>query len=314
MPESPGERTKRRPTPLLLEALLSAYDSDEEYQARRLQSHALPPSTEVPVRRTFIEYGSASPQGGFQQAVSTAPACMGLSIGKLMDELCAEEDASPSTCSPSDAGRSSEDADWPVHGPAAAGEGPLPAVLYRMSPTSAKAAGYWNIESSARSNHSFQMQATASSHTQDDAAEVLAEVGSTASTSDDEGEGRRVLPEYTPDAKLPSLGSASHGLGQCKRCCFEPKGRCMNGENCQFCHFAHEKRKPKHKKKAKKSRRKRGSAASPTTPDDQVPTGEAEVGDGPCLFMHALIPTQVFVDANFPSATAVAVVSVPYVY
>lgn len=48
---------------------------------------------------------------------------------------------------------------------------------------------------------------------------------------------------------LPSIGSASHFQGNCDRCCFHPKGRCVNGFNCQHCHFDHEKRKRKGKKK-----------------------------------------------------------------
>lgn len=42
---------------------------------------------------------------------------------------------------------------------------------------------------------------------------------------------------------LPSLGSAEHGAGTCKRCNFFAKGRCQNGQNCTFCHLPHDKRK-----------------------------------------------------------------------
>lgn len=42
---------------------------------------------------------------------------------------------------------------------------------------------------------------------------------------------------------LPSIGSAGHFAGECKRCCFHPKGRCSNGYDCRFCHFDHDKRK-----------------------------------------------------------------------
>lgn len=52
-------------------------------------------------------------------------------------------------------------------------------------------------------------------------------------------------------AKLPSLGSAGHFEGTCKRCCFFPKGRCSNGAECQFCHFDHEKRTRTNKKTKK---------------------------------------------------------------
>merc|ERR1719261_682158 len=46
---------------------------------------------------------------------------------------------------------------------------------------------------------------------------------------------------------LPSIGSIGHFAGQCSRCCFHPKGRCLNGFQCRFCHFDHEKRRRKRK-------------------------------------------------------------------
>lgn len=56
-----------------------------------------------------------------------------------------------------------------------------------------------------------------------------------------------------PLAKLPSVGSVGHYAGQCSRCCFFPKGRCTNGENCNFCHLDHERvRRKRGGKKAKK--------------------------------------------------------------
>jgi len=45
----------------------------------------------------------------------------------------------------------------------------------------------------------------------------------------------------------PSVGSADHAAGTCRRCCFFPRGRCMNGYDCQFCHYEHEKPKRKHR-------------------------------------------------------------------
>jgi len=49
----------------------------------------------------------------------------------------------------------------------------------------------------------------------------------------------------TLPAGLPSVGSLGHFAGQCSRCCFHPKGRCMNGYDCRFCHFDHDKRRRK---------------------------------------------------------------------
>ena len=37
------------------------------------------------------------------------------------------------------------------------------------------------------------------------------------------------------------------------RCCFHPKGRCVNGYSCQHCHFDHEKRKRKGKKRTERA-------------------------------------------------------------
>lgn len=53
---------------------------------------------------------------------------------------------------------------------------------------------------------------------------------------------------------LPSIGSAGHFNGTCKRCCFHEKGRCQNGAACLFCHFPHEKRIRKNKNRKNKSK------------------------------------------------------------
>jgi len=42
---------------------------------------------------------------------------------------------------------------------------------------------------------------------------------------------------------LPSIGSADHEAGTCKRCNFFAKGRCQNDRGCKFCHLPHDKRK-----------------------------------------------------------------------
>jgi hypothetical protein len=62
--------------------------------------------------------------------------------------------------------------------------------------------------------------------------------------------------ESSPAAKeehvaddLPSIGSALHASGECKRCNFFAKGRCQNGKDCSFCHFTHEVRKPTRQEK-----------------------------------------------------------------
>lgn len=49
------------------------------------------------------------------------------------------------------------------------------------------------------------------------------------------------------DNGFPSVGSIGHFSGHCTRCCFHPKGRCLNGYDCNFCHFDHDKRRRKKK-------------------------------------------------------------------
>lgn len=44
-----------------------------------------------------------------------------------------------------------------------------------------------------------------------------------------------------------------HDEGSCKRCCFFPRNRCTNGQDCEFCHYEHEKRTSS-KRKSKSGR------------------------------------------------------------
>lgn len=48
---------------------------------------------------------------------------------------------------------------------------------------------------------------------------------------------------------LPSVGSAGHEQGLCKRCAFFPKGRCKNGADCTHCHMEHPKQ-VRHRRRA----------------------------------------------------------------
>lgn len=70
------------------------------------------------------------------------------------------------------------------------------------------------------------------------------------------GEDEETLPvvELGEDG-LPSVGSSAHASGDCRRCCFFPKGRCTNGHDCTFCHFGHDKRTRMKKKKKSASER-----------------------------------------------------------
>lgn len=49
--------------------------------------------------------------------------------------------------------------------------------------------------------------------------------------------------EMVASGDLPSIGSSGHATGECKRCAFFPKGRCLNGADCTHCHFPHDERR-----------------------------------------------------------------------
>jgi len=98
---------------------------------------------------------------------------------------------------------------------------------------------------------------------------------------------------------LPSLGSAAHATGECKRCNFFPKGRCSNGKNCQFCHFPHDKRKPSRQEKRERRAAWMDQNGMPQDTSSQVATPTDKVGpllsmempqhlNGPLLSKHGL--------------------------
>eukprot|EP00443_Scrippsiella_acuminata_P063934 CAMPEP_0115427618 /NCGR_PEP_ID=MMETSP0271-20121206/29546_1 /TAXON_ID=71861 /ORGANISM="Scrippsiella trochoidea, Strain CCMP3099" /LENGTH=449 /DNA_ID=CAMNT_0002852669 /DNA_START=57 /DNA_END=1407 /DNA_ORIENTATION=+ len=64
-------------------------------------------------------------------------------------------------------------------------------------------------------------------------------------------------PKPPKGAVHPSLGSAGHASGACKRCCFFSRGKCANGYECMFCHYEHDKRK----RRTKRAGRKKAVAA-----------------------------------------------------
>jgi hypothetical protein len=121
---------------------------------------------------------------------------------------------------------------------------------------------------------------------EDDASEKMekatADSGSSADGESCSDSGDSSRPETTsgvtgnsvvvdPDS-LPSIGSAFHGLGECKRCNFFPKGRCQNGKNCSFCHFPHDKRKPSRQEK----RERRAAWLEQVGEESDVGAGQGE--------------------------------------
>lgn len=83
-------------------------------------------------------------------------------------------------------------------------------------------------------------------------------------------EPEHIPPPYTPQATMPwqpmqpapvnpvpSVGSASHGTGQCKPCAFHHTKGCQYGAMCTFCHVClpgEKKRRQKEKQQAAKAR------------------------------------------------------------
>eukprot|EP00933_Yihiella_yeosuensis_P025394 TRINITY_DN19723_c0_g1_i1.p1 TRINITY_DN19723_c0_g1~~TRINITY_DN19723_c0_g1_i1.p1 ORF type:complete len:242 (-),score=40.17 TRINITY_DN19723_c0_g1_i1:24-749(-) len=88
----------------------------------------------------------------------------------------------------------------------------------------------------------------------------LDESGAHEDSSEEEDNWMSTTAPLGPDG-LPSLGSVGHAQGDCKRCCFHPKGRCSNGHECRFCHYDHDKRK-RLKKKGKRSENQTPSSAA----------------------------------------------------
>jgi len=74
----------------------------------------------------------------------------------------------------------------------------------------------------------------------------------TSSADNADASGEQALTLETFEGELPSIGSAGHFDGSCKRCAFYSKGRCQNGKDCTHCHFAHEPRSRLRKRAARR--------------------------------------------------------------
>jgi len=97
----------------------------------------------------------------------------------------------------------------------------------------------------------------------------------------DEGDGAKVKKAFMMGGNarnLPSVGSADHRAGTCKRCNFFAKGRCQNDLNCKFCHLPHSKRKvSQHEKRERRAAWLLEQGTAPAGDDAKVAT-IAEVG------------------------------------
>jgi hypothetical protein len=280
-----------------------------------------PRNEDLPVRRTFIDFGSLvhlllSPLQSPRACASTAPARLGLSMpmqGAFDSWKAAASSASTSSTSyvaatPTGSSNSS-------------------AFASRQSSHSPTFQRFRQAAQSA--SHSNQMPRNSShgpvlarlpAHSQRwnppelakrpiKLADEIGLIGADDEESSDDGEssedGQGLCPAYSENAALPSAGSALHREGKCKRCCFFPKGRCSNGADCQYCHFAHEKRKTvgTRKKKGRRRRQRQTSLKLSSMQAGTMPTSSVQqiLGDAMCspiqktskLVVHSLqfVPT-----------------------
>lgn len=93
-----------------------------------------------------------------------------------------------------------------------------------------------------------------------------------------EKSGEVAAPEV--DASLPSIGSAKHASGTCKRCCFFPKDRCKNGYDCGFCHFPHEKRRRTNRRLNKFARQGQDAGAAAAADDESDSSDDEKPSTG----------------------------------
>lgn len=105
----------------------------------------------------------------------------------------------------------------------------------------------------------------------------------------------RIDEELEVSESLPSLGSADHAAGTCKRCNFYPKGRCQHGKQCTFCHLSHEKRKPSRQEKRERraawlASQKDGEEMPKDLQDDDDDSDEDTPLSPPGLERSALAP------------------------
>lgn len=136
-----------------------------------------------------------------------------------------------------------------------------PAVTYLYTPTSARAAGMRCSVEDAILDRTYFKALHRDLHKSDVHQDE-------ESCQSDGEEDICPCPAYSSTAELPSVGSAAHEKGSCRRCCFFPKGRCTNGMDCEFCHFAHLPRLARKNKKKNKKALKATSTPVNTTQKD----------------------------------------------
>lgn len=114
-----------------------------------------------------------------------------------------------------------------------------------------------------------------------------AEAPSQWSSAQEMAQSAAALGAQLPQGALhPSVGSQGHASGTCKRCCFFPRGRCVNGYSCGFCHYEHAKPPRKHRGRQGK-RGPTGGQGAPPLEAAVLATG-ADVADAQDRLQHAL--------------------------
>lgn len=216
---------------------------------------------EIPVHNTFIQFG-ASTGLELQKQLSTAPAWIGPSFQSMIQSAVrgaveVEASGASAACTgatvvPSGEGAVCSGAARPTCPEASPKKVPL--MRYSLSASSARAAGVPTANAVVACYEPWlESEKVASAFGHDLATTQTTQVGTDEAEDVESGEGeqRRDAAALANLGDLPSVGSEKHAEGQCKRCCFFPKGRCSNGSSCEFCHLPHEKRKRKKKEKEK---------------------------------------------------------------
>lgn len=232
---------------------------------------------DIPVQNTFIQFGAPPSAGADQKKpLSTAPAWIGPDFNTIMKQATADDLKA----------RASGDAEAAAVGEsffAPEGNGEPFFKAEDDDGTERPPLGSpQKISSRLGAQSSPNRQVGSSGATFDPVigpppANGEAPAAAPGSASTTSTAGLPPPPDAAPPAgPLPSMGSAQHAEGACKRCCFFPKGRCQNGYNCEFCHFEHEKRKRKKKKKgAKKADQDSGSDDDEEEDDENAPGDHA---------------------------------------
>jgi len=105
-----------------------------------------------------------------------------------------------------------------------------------------------------------------------------AEASPPACPDEEEAAAAKSFEHSVGEEGLPSLGSAKHASGDCRRCNFFTKGRCQNGLDCPFCHLPHERRKLSRQEK-RDARAARQSGKQEDGEDEQNAQTDSDAGE-----------------------------------